>query len=128
MLNKIGKVAQERYYRELINDSKNSIKKLWSTFGPIINPKRTASVNITKIFFKDKVLSDNIEIANVFKDYFCSIGTKLEKNINVTPNHNYMTCTPHLSGSSIILPHYTPQVCCVRDEGILECFDKTNIY
>ena len=37
-----------------------------------------------------------------------------------------MTCTPHLLGSSIILPHYTLQVCCVRDEGILESFDKTS--
>ena len=35
-----------------------------------------------------------------------------------------MTCTPHLLGASIILPHYTPQVCCFTDEGIPSVLTK----
>ena len=40
LLNKVCMKAQTSYYQELLLNTKNSVKKLWQTFGPIINPTK----------------------------------------------------------------------------------------
>ena len=62
-----------------MDNSKQSIKKLWQTFGPIINPKisKKHNKNIDKLMISDKLISNTESIANHFNEYFCNIGHKL---------------------------------------------------
>ena len=43
---KTCRAAKEKYYQDLIENSKNSVKSLWSTFSPIINTRKKREHNI----------------------------------------------------------------------------------
>ena len=98
LLSKVCQEAQVNYFHNLVDNSKQSIKQLWKTFGPIINPKTSKknSKIIDKLRINNNISSNTENIANHFNDYFCNIGLNLADKIPAIPNINhkqYMTQT-----------------------------------
>jgi hypothetical protein len=74
--------AEEKYYHDLLQDTKKSLKKLWDTFGPIINPNRVNKKKpINKLIHSGNAVTDKHAISNMFNDYFVGIGEKLTGNM-----------------------------------------------
>ncbi len=47
ILNTVVKAAENKYFTELLCNTKQSEKSLWDTFGPIINPgKKKKSITL----------------------------------------------------------------------------------
>ena len=78
------KLAEEKYYQNLFNDTKNSSINMWKALGSIINPiKKRKQQQIPKLIIGDNVVENSKEISDKMNEYFCTIGKKLA---NVLPN------------------------------------------
>ena len=74
--------AEEVYYNDLLQDTKKSLKKLWDTFGQVINPERAKkNCSIDKLIQGTSVISDSQSISNTFNNYFVEIGKKITDNM-----------------------------------------------
>ncbi len=74
--------AKEAYYQDKILNSKNSVKELWKTFSPMINPskiKRTEEIK--KLIADNNTVTEGPKIANTFNSYFCEVGKSLAANV-----------------------------------------------
>ncbi len=86
---KLCATAEVNFYHEILKDTKKSLRKLWDTFRPIINPdKANKKSNINKLIQGRDIITDNISICNNFNDYFVDIGKKLTENI--PKNNNFL--------------------------------------
>ena len=82
VLRKCLKFAEESYYHQLFDDTKQSTYNLWKCLGPVINPAKTRKqTSINKIFHQDKYITDTHDIANIMNTYFCEVGKKLQENM-----------------------------------------------
>ncbi len=62
---------------DILQDTKQSLKRLWDTFGPIFNPVRANKKNpINKIIQNNKVITDYKDNSNAFNDYFVNVANK----------------------------------------------------
>ena len=75
--------CEVNYYKDLFNDKKNSIKRLWTNLGHLLNPNKysNSSGAIDKLLIDGKEIKDNIEIADTLNNYFANIGGNLSGNI-----------------------------------------------
>nr|CAI5826148.1 unnamed protein product [Callosobruchus analis] len=67
------KLEKSNYYNNLINNSVNRSKMLWQ----LVNSKRDSGVSnkaILEISYKDTTYTNNIDIANVFGEYFSTFN------------------------------------------------------
>ena len=63
------------------------ISETWKGIRSLVNIKPTRTSNI-KIFDKDKnLLSDPLNIANIFNDHFSTVGSKIERKIPFQPGN-----------------------------------------
>ena len=98
------RAAETAYFNKLIGETKQSLRKLWSSFGPIINPqKRKKHTTIDKLIIDNKVTKGNKNICESFNEYFVNIGKKLAEKIPTNQNfkkylgdrnHNSMFLSP----------------------------------
>ena len=70
LINKVCMKAQTLYYQEILLNTKHSVKKLWQTFAPIINPTKNKNKGskITQINFNNEIISDKLSMANCFNN------------------------------------------------------------
>ena len=81
------KVAEQNYYCQLFDDTKESAYNLSKNLGPVINPnKKKRQTTINKMCFEGKYVTIDQDIANHMNTYFCEIGEKLQGAI---PNSGY---------------------------------------
>ena len=81
------KVAEQNYFCQLFDDTKQSAYNLWKNMGPVINPnKKKRQTTINKMCFEGKYIIIDQDIANHMNTYFCEIGEKLQGAI---PNSGY---------------------------------------
>ncbi len=79
--------TETKYYDDILEDIKRSLKELWDTFGPIINPGRANMKNpINKIIQNNKVITDYKNISNTFNDYFVNVGSKITEKMPKNDN------------------------------------------
>ena len=80
-LNHLLKIAEKKYYRELIVSHKDNMRKSWAIMKNIIN-KHKKPMNQTKFKMNDgSVTDDKRVISGVFNDFFINIGPSLAKSI-----------------------------------------------
>ena len=71
-----------KYYQDVFNNKKNSVKLLWDEFGPILGKKGAKCKNsIVKLIVNKKTLTDSSDIANAMNKHFAEIGPKLASKI-----------------------------------------------
>ena len=76
------KAAEQNYFCELFDDTKQSAYNLWKNLGPVINPnKKKKQRVINKMCFDGKYVTVDQDIANHINMYFCEIGEKLQDAI-----------------------------------------------
>jgi hypothetical protein len=103
ILNRVLEKAEEFYFHELIGNTKHSVKSLWDTFGPIINPeKKSKTCCIGKLLFNGHSFESNKDIANAFNTYFSNIGSKLSDKCPNT-NVDYMSYMGSANPSSMFM-------------------------
>ena len=76
------KIAEENYYQNLFNDTKDSSIRMWKTLGSIINPNKTQKrKQINKLIIDGINIDDRDEISNQMNRYFCTLGSKLANDL-----------------------------------------------
>ena len=74
--------AEETYYRNLINNEKQSLHTLWNIFGSIVNPKKVKKNNkIKELFYNNKHITNDLQIADTLNEHFSTIRSKLANKI-----------------------------------------------
>ena len=70
------------YYKDLFND-KNSIKRLWTNLGHLLNPNKHSNNSraIDKLLIDGKEIKNNSEIVDTLNNYFADIGKNLSDNV-----------------------------------------------
>ena len=78
VLRKCLKSAEESYYHQLFDDTKQSTYNLWQCLGPVINPTKTREqLSTNKIFHQDKYITDTHDTGNIMNPYLCELGKKI---------------------------------------------------
>ena len=89
-ITKLETIMKESSKRRNLNTSKNlascqnDLKRTCSVINNIIGKKTSTSPNCLK--HNDKLLTDSIEIAELFNDHFSSIASKLRAKLHSSPN------------------------------------------
>ena len=87
MLSTILKQSKTNYYNHCFETNWNSIKNTWKGLKSILNIKNF-SADIPKTLNVDgAIISNPVEISNIFNNYFSSITTKTKLNISLSHKH-----------------------------------------
>ena len=86
ILQKNIRIAKADYYCKQFENYKSDIKKTWNKINEIIKNKNKFP-DLPKYFLdKEKMLTDDLEIAECFNHFFSQIGPSLAKSIKCPPN------------------------------------------
>ena len=77
-------MKKSQYFQKLLASGQNDLKQTWSVTNDIVDKKNSTLPNCLK--HNDKLLTDPIEIAELFNDHFSSIASKLRAKLNSLPN------------------------------------------
>jgi len=106
MFDKLCRKAEVKYFHELLDNTKASLKTLWDTFGPIINPsKKKTKRNIDKLVINNQAVVDKEEIANTLNNFFVNIGGELSKHMPTS--NEYKKFLDHENHNSMFLQAVT---------------------
>ena len=101
------KAAKVAYYNNILNTKMNSIKSVWSNLNNIISSKtRSNSNTISSLTVNNCEFDKPNDIANIFNDYFCSVGPKLAEAIP-TCNYSYSDYMQYSVTNSIYIDTVT---------------------
>ena len=67
------------YYSNKLNELKGNLRLTWKLINEIINKKKSRSELPSNFLKEDNLISDPLEIANYFNEYFVNIGPNLAK-------------------------------------------------
>ena len=79
MLTSIIRTARDNYVKSKLHQESGNAKKTWKTVNNLIGKERAKLPS--SICFNDKIISNNIEIAEEFNNYFSNIASKLASDI-----------------------------------------------
>ncbi len=79
-LGKLLKLAEKNYFKSTLNKNKGNLKKLWQTLNHIISKKKNVHNKIT-FKYQDKLIDNDIDIANNFNNYFLNVAKDICKKI-----------------------------------------------
>ncbi len=99
-LNHVIKTAKKVYYENQFIKYKNDIKMTWQKINEVLNRRKTKSKLPDTFLQKNSNIniSNPIDIANKFNEYFVNVGPQLAKKI---PNDNNISYESFLKGSYI---------------------------
>ena len=81
--------AKKIYYHKQFENYKSDIKKTWGQINEILSNKKKSS-ELPKYFIDgNKTLTSDLDIANCFNKFFCSIGPSLANSIKSPENKNF---------------------------------------
>ena len=95
-INKEVNEAKSSYYLNVFSTSKNDIRKSWEVIRSITGNSKNKEQIIKLMNDDGEILTDKIQIANSFIDFFTSIGNRLDSNLdhnNLSPC-SYITENP----------------------------------
>ena len=82
-LKKLLKQAEKNYFQELFEQYSGNMQRTWGIIKRIINKSSSNSMR-SMIKSNDRMITDDTEIANVFNEFFASVGPDLAKHIPET--------------------------------------------
>ena len=80
-LNTLIRIAERNYYDERFDLAKNNLKDTWKIINEVIDKSKRKSSLPNTFNHGNKTLSDPLEIANQFCEYFTNVGPNLAKKI-----------------------------------------------
>ena len=97
------KRAEELYFKNILNNHTNGTKKLWNTFGKILNKNKIKHKRINSLLINDKKITNPQAISNIFNDFFSEIGERLANNFSNIENSEYRKSLGKKVSHSIVL-------------------------
>ena len=97
------KRAEELYFKNILNNHTNGTKKLWNTFGKILNKNKIKHKRINSLLINDKKITNPQAISNIFNDFFSEIGERLANNFSNIDNSEYRKSLGKKVSHSIVL-------------------------
>ena len=79
-LNRVLTKAERNYYEYRLNKNKGDLAKSWRVLKEVIGSKRDCT-DTNKFTVGNREVTDKLEIANLFNNYFINIGPSLDKKI-----------------------------------------------
>merc|ERR1712208_61586 len=89
ILQKSIRNAKSLYYYSKFNRDKADMKNTGKQINEIINKKKKISDLPIYFLDNDKILTENIDIANCFNNFFSQIGPTLAQSIKSPPNKSF---------------------------------------
>ena len=97
ILQKVKHQAKSNSWEQKFNTPNSSKKETWKNINTLIN-RKSEKINLPhQIQTKNKILTNNYDIANALNDHYTKIGQTLSdalNNVKVTTNHNYKKQQP----------------------------------
>ena len=87
LLSTLMKKSKQNYYERFFKNNLNNLKNIWKGIRSLIAIKHSPASNIHMLTHKGATVTDPLNIANIFNDYFSSITEKTKANINFRINH-----------------------------------------
>lgn len=84
---KLVQKSKETYYNNLEIKSVTDNKKFWNTVKPCFTEKVKNKELITLVE-NEKTITDDLEIASIFNDYFCNLVPNLRIKLNENPQND----------------------------------------
>ena len=97
------KKSKQNYLTKHVESNIKNLKNTWKGIKSIKSVKNSASSPPNLLNFNNKLTTDSIKIADVFNNYFSSIGEKAQSKIKVS-NKTY---TDYLHGDNLNIFCYT---------------------
>ena len=72
------KKSKQKYFTKYFETNVKNLKNTWKGIKSIISLKNSTSSSPTVINFNNELTSDLLKIANVFNNYFSSIGENFQ--------------------------------------------------
>ena len=85
-LKTILKKAEKDYYHKKFTTLQGNIRSTWKLINSMICDKNKSSI-VENFIKDDKQISDSVEIANYFNDYFTNVGSNLASKIPNSTSH-----------------------------------------
>ena len=98
------KKSKQNYFTKYFESNIKNLKNTWKGIKSIISLKHSASNSTNLLNFNNELTSDPLKIANVFNNYFSSIGEKAQSKIRFW-NKTY---TDYLHGDNLNSFFITP--------------------
>ena len=90
--------AEREYHRQEFEMTKNDLRKSWKVIKNIIDKdQKNNQIQTPQFLFNNRKVSDAVEVANIFNDYFTNVGSNLAEHIIFDRNplsyvsHNHHT-------------------------------------
>ena len=80
LLNKIITTAKKTYYMNVFSEYRSNVKEIWKHINDLNNVPRTKK-DLIQLKINNDVLSDPLEVATQFNQYFSNIGAKLDSQL-----------------------------------------------
>ena len=74
--------AEREYHRQEFEMTKNDLRKSWKVIKNIIDKdQKNNQIQTPQFLFNNRKVSDAVEVANIFNDYFTNVGSNLAEHI-----------------------------------------------
>ena len=80
--------SKRQYYMNFFEENKTNLKRTWEGIRNVVNISKKKKTAINSLSYKDKYITDKVEIANSLNEFFVNIGNTVEEKIPQT-NKNY---------------------------------------
>ena len=77
---------KQEYYYDTFQAQKTDLKKSWGTLNEALNRNKQNIDLPSEFIYKNKAITDRVEIANSFNEYFVNIGPNLSEKIDPSVN------------------------------------------
>ena len=96
-------IEKQNYFKNLFTKHKNDIKKTWHSINLLLSKEKKQS-GCKIISAEGKDLTEPVEIANHFNNYFLTVAENLVKKISSTNTNPSSFLGPNLSNSFYLYP------------------------
>ena len=100
-LTSILKEAEKVYYQTEIISNKSNLRKVWAIIKQVINKTKTSRIS-DKFMHNKTLISDPVNIANCFNNYFVNIGPTLASKLP-KENISHRDFLPERTSASLFL-------------------------
>ena len=96
------KKSKQNYYEQFFKNNLNNLKNIWKGIRSLIAIKHSPASNIHMLTHKGATVTDPLNIANIFNDYFSSIAEKTKANIKFS-NKSFQDFLHHPNAESLFI-------------------------
>ena len=105
ILNRTIQAAKRMYYNNIIVQNRSKPDQIWKTIHELVNIKKKTIFSPTKLITDEgKTITDKIDIANNFNEYFANVGINLAKSLKQPKSINTNESSNKLHNSFFLTP------------------------